>query len=191
MGFMQKNVNTFVLLLVLVVAGALAGSSVYYQKTFDKLTDKFEVSQTNLTECTTDLNMFRSQLVNTQTTLNTTTQDIRRYDELYSNKSAELESTKDNLEDTEKALTQTQVNLQEANSLKTKYQNDYQEQLSINADLEEQNTLLTAQKNQLEQSVLNYRSDIEDSEECIDEFILDYSSILTSGAATDIEACKP
>jgi chromosome segregation ATPase len=190
MGFMQKNVNVFLLLLVLTVAAALAGSSVYYQKTFDKLTGNYDTASDNLSHCTADLENYRFNLNKTLSSLSTTSQDIRRYDELYSTKATELQSTQQNLTQRETELQETKLSLAEESSLKKKYQRDYQDQLEITRGLEEQTTLLTAQKAQLEASVINYRSRLDQANTCIDTFLSDYDAGLTAPMKTDIDECK-
>lgn len=191
MTFMQKNVNMFLLVLVLVVAGALAGSSVYYQSSFDKLTSEQEDTSANLSQCTADLDNFKFNLEKTLRTLNTTSQDIRRYDELYATKTEELETTQSSLEETEGTLKETQLDLQEETALRKKYKSDYEEQLGISQDLEEQNTILTAQKAQLEQEVIGYKVDIDNAGDCIEEFLQDYDAGLTAAMKDDLDSCKP
>jgi chromosome segregation ATPase len=190
MGFMQKNVNIFLLSLVLLVAGALAGSAVYYQNNFDKLTDRQDTTAANLSECMADLDGYKFNLEKTMRSLNTTSQDIRRYDELYTTKSDELKTTKSDLDKTASDLQSTKVNLQEETALKNKYKKDYQDQLEITRDVEEQNTILTAQKAQLESSVISYRNGLNAMEDCIEEFLVDYDAGLTSAMKDDLDACK-
>ncbi|MBW2968122.1 hypothetical protein KY362_06570 [Candidatus Woesearchaeota archaeon] len=192
MGFMQKNVNIFLVLLVLLVAGALAGSSVYYQKNFDEINSDRENTKGDLSECRADLENFRFNLNKTMRSLNQTTTDIRRYDELYSNKSSELESTRDSLENTESELQTTKISLQEEAALKQKYRRDYEDQVQITRNLEEQNTILTAQKAEAEQSVITWRSRAETSAECISEFLDDHpeGTSLTASLREDLDDCR-
>jgi len=191
LGFMEKNVNIFLLVLMLVVATALAGSSVYYQKTFDELTGKQEDTSVNLSECRADLDSYKFNLNKTLRSLTTTTQDIRRYDELYVNKSEELKETSETLEETATTLQETQLSLQEESALKKKYKNDYEDQLDINRDLEEQNAILTSQKATLESQIIGYRQNEEDATECINEFLDDYDAGLTQAMKDDVDDCKP
>ena len=191
MSFMQKNVNMFLLLLILVVAGTLAGSAVYYQANFDKLTDKHDDAAANLSECRADLEKYMFNLNKTMRTLNSTTQDIKRYDELYSNKSAELKSTQDTLSQTDTELKSTKITLQEEISLKNKYKSDYNDQVQINRNLEEQKTLLTAQKAQCETSLSSCRASEEDAQDCIQAYLSDYDAALTQQMKDDLEECEP
>ncbi|MBW2972535.1 hypothetical protein KY359_05860 [Candidatus Woesearchaeota archaeon] len=191
MGFMQKNVNIFLLVLVLLVASALAGSSVYYQKNFDRLTGRYDLTAENLSGCQADLESYRFNLNKTLRSLNTTTQDIRRYDELYTTKADELKTTQEDLEETETTLQSTKLDLQEETALKNKYKNDYEDQLEISRDLEEQNAILFAQKKQLEAQVISYRQQADASEACIDEFVDDYTGTLTQPMVDDVMDCKP
>ncbi|HII72332.1 TPA: hypothetical protein HA265_06270 [Candidatus Woesearchaeota archaeon] len=191
MTFMEKNVNIFLLVLMLVIAGALAGSAVYYQHSFGELTGQQEDTSTDLAECRTDLESYKFNLNKTLRSLNTTTQDIRRYDELYSTKTEELETTQSTLQSTESTLKATQIDLQEETSLKNKYKKDYEDQLSQNRDLEEQNAILAAQKRQLETENINLKSKIATSEECIIDFIDDYTGTLTQAMVDEVDDCKP
>ena len=191
MGFMQKNVNLFLLLVVLVVASALAGASVYYQKNFDTLTDQYDSTAENLSLCKADVQRYVFNLNKTMRSLNTTTQDIRRYDDLYSTKDTELKTTQGNLSATQTTLKSTQISLQEETALKVKYKKDWQDELKTRKDAEEKNTILTAQKASLESSIISYRSKIDVSEDCIDDFLADYDAGLTSAMKDDVEDCKP
>jgi chromosome segregation ATPase len=190
MGFMQKNVNIFILVLVLALAGALAASSAYYQTTFDKLTGRYDDTATNLSQCHSDLENYRFNLNKTLSSLNTTAQDIRRYDELYSTKATELQTTQTELNETASTLQGTRIQLQEEAALKEKYKDDYEDQVEISHGLEEQNAILTSQKAQLESSVISYRSKVESANDCIDEFLADYDAGLTQAMKDAAEGCK-
>ena len=189
MGFMQKNVNVFLLVLVLVVATALAGSSVYYQRSFANITSKHDLTADNLSKCTEDLQQFKFNLEKTMRSLNTTSQDIRRYDELYSTKATELETTQTSLTETSGQLQEAKLSLQEEIALKAKFKGDYEDQLAINNDLEEQNTLLTAQKRQLETSVISYRSQVDTMQSCINSFLSTYDGSLTDPMKSGLDDC--
>jgi len=190
MAFLQKNVNVFLMILVLFVAAALAGSSAYYQDTFKKINTKFESTATNLSTCETDLTSYQSNLQKTIQTLNTTSQDIRKYDELYSAKATELSSTQDVLNDTSAKLKTAQIDLTEAEALKDKYKRDFEKQVTENADLREQNSLLSAQNTQLQSESLSYSSRLSAANNCISTFVQDYTNILDPGVIDDIDSCE-
>jgi chromosome segregation ATPase len=164
---------------------------VYYQTSFDKLTTRQEDTSADLGQCHADLEQYKFNLNKTMRTLNMTTQDIRRYDELYTTKSEELETTQETLDVTETELKSTQVSLQEETALKAKYKQDYEDQLEISRDLEEQNAILTAQKKQLESEIIGYKQDIDSSQVCIDNFLSDYDADLTAAMKDDVTDCKP
>ncbi|MBW2963888.1 hypothetical protein KY363_00370 [Candidatus Woesearchaeota archaeon] len=191
MGFMQKNVNLFLFLLVLVVAGTLAGSSVYYNENFDKLTGRYDDASANLSQCRADLEQFRFNLNKTMRSLNTTTQDIKRYDELYTNKSEELKSTQSELDDTETALKQTKTTLVEETALKEKYKKEWTDEVQIRKNLEQQNNILETQKLSCEASLSTCSNKANDAEDCIDDFLADYDAALTSNMQSELEDCKP
>ena len=191
MSFMQKNINMFLLGMVLLVALTLAGSAIYYQKTFDSITTSYDQTSENLSSCKADLESYKFNLNKTLRSLNTTAQDIRRYDELYSTKATQLQETSETLNETASELQETKISLQEEAALKNKYKQDYNDQLEISRNLEEQNAILTSQKAQLEASVLSYRNRIDASEMCVDEFLDDYDAGLTSAMKADVAECKP
>lgn len=191
MGFMQKNINMFLLGMVLVVALTLACSAIYYQKTFDKMTSNYDATSVNLSSCRSDLDSYKFNLNKTLRSLNTTAQDIRRYDELYSTKATQLQETTQTLNQTSSDLQETKISLLEESALKNKYKQDYDDQLQISNNLEEQNAILTSQKAQLESSVISYRSKIDAADACIGSFLSDYDAILTPTMKTDAAECKP
>lgn len=190
MGFMQKNVNVFLLLMVLVVAGALAGSSAYYQNTFKKINSMYDDTSKNLSVCRSEVESYKMNLQKTITSLNTTSQDIRRYDELYTAKATALQDTTKSLNQTSTQLKSTQLDLVEMTALKSKYKNDYDEQLSINDGLREQNAVVSAQKAQCESSLLSYKSKLSSANACINEFISDWTGTLTPAMEDEIDSCK-
>jgi peptidoglycan hydrolase CwlO-like protein len=190
MGFMQKNVNVFLLLLVLVVAGSLAGSSVYYQKNLDRLTLKYENVSSNLSFCVADRDNYKFNLNKTLSSLSTTTQDIRRYDEIYVSKATELKVTAENLSKTSADLEETQKSLVEEAALKRKYQSEYNDQVQITNGLQEQNAILTSQKASLESTVIGYKNRIDSSHTCLESFLSNYDAGLTAAMKADAESCK-
>lgn len=188
---MQKNINIYLLILVLFVAGALAGSAVYYQENFDDLTKLQEETLTNLSQCKSSLVNVEFNLNKTIRSLNTTSQDIRRYDELYTTKDEELKTTAQNLESTETQLQTTKLTLQEETALKNKFKQQYQDEVQVSKGFEEQNAILTSQKAQLEDDVIKYRRRIESSESCIARFVTDYTAVLTEAMKTEVSNCEP
>ena len=187
---MEKNVNVFLLLLVLLVAGALAGSSAYYQNTFKDINNKYDTTAENLSSCQADVQSYKFNLQKTTASLNTTSQDIRRYDELYTAKATELSSTKDVLNETSGQLKSTQVDLAEMSALKAKFKNDYEDQLEVNDDLRESNAVLTAEKAQIQSELINYKARLSSANACIDNFMSEYSGVLTPDMSDDVDSCQ-
>ncbi len=190
MAFLQKNVNVFLMILVLFVAGALAGSSAYYQNTFKKINTKYEDTATNLSTCQADVESYQANLQKTMASLNTTSQDIRKYDELYSAKSTELSTTQTALDDISTQLKTAQIERAEAAALKDKYKRDYETELSTNADLREDNSILTAQKAILQTEANTYSSRLSSSNSCISSLVQDYTGILDPGVIDEIDSCE-
>ncbi len=190
MGFMQKNVNVFLLVLILLVAGALAGSSAYYQDTFKKINGRYNTALQNLSECKAEVSSYKANLQKTIKSLNTTAEDIRRYDELYTAKATALQETTKNLNQTTLQLKSVQLDLAEMTSLKNKFKNDYEEQLSLNDELRQQNSVCAAQKAQCEASLLGCKSKLSSADSCIDSFISSWSGSFVAGMEEDIDSCK-
>lgn len=113
MGFLQKKVNIFLLLIIVIMVIALGVSAVYYNETFMKQGSECAATSSMLDTCESSLQSYKDLLNRTVSELNQTTEDIHKYDVLYENKSVELESTKKDLEDTSEELETTKDDLAE------------------------------------------------------------------------------
>ncbi|MFC1722640.1 hypothetical protein ACFL0V_00720 [Nanoarchaeota archaeon] len=190
MGFLQKNVNIFLLLVVLLVAATLAASSAYYQNTFKKINAQYDDTSENLTTCMQDVAAFKLNLQKTAQSLNTTSQDIRRYDELYTAKASALSSTQQTLNTTSANLKTTQLDLAEMSALKNKFKNDFEDELATSRSLRESNAIVTAQKAQCESSLISYRSKVSSANSCINDFTDDFAATLTPTMTDAVDDCK-
>ncbi|MBI5881335.1 hypothetical protein HZB90_04350, partial [archaeon] len=101
-----------------------------------------------------------------------------------------LQTTVADLNETTSTLQETRIELQEEAALKNKYKNDYEDQVEISHGLEEQNSILTSQKAQLESTVISYRSRLESADACIDSFLEDYDAGLTQAMKDAADSCK-
>lgn len=190
MGFLQKNINLFMMLLVVFVTIALAASSVYYQDTFKELTDTHESSLKSLSMCESKRDSYSNQLNKTLQSLNTTSQDIRKYDELYSTKLTELKSTQSNLSTVESSLSQTKSALLTETQLKDKYKSQYSTTKKESDVCKSNYAVCTAKNKAYESDVKKLKARIETANDCVDDFIGDYAATLTAEMEDDVEDCQ-
>ncbi len=106
-GFLGRNINFALFLLVLVVVLIGAGTTVLYYKGLSERTSQYETTSLNLTQCLTSLANYRNVLLTRESELNETSQDIRKYDLLYSQKQSELTDAQKDLDETKRQLTST------------------------------------------------------------------------------------
>lgn len=164
MTYLERNINLFLLLLVIGIAVVVAGTSLYYQETFTNVTTRLDNSTKQLNTCNADLSNTRFRLNRTSASLNFTVQDIRRYDVLYENKTEQLALTTKNLEDTSKTLESTKFKLSETADLYEKYLSKYNEQKNINTDLVQQVSNLEEIKSSQAAEISKLKKKIDDLE---------------------------
>lgn len=98
MGYLGKNINLTLLMLVIGVIVLLVGITLFFQFGLQERTQDFELTAENLTFCRESLNNYQNRFSEAQQQINSTSQDIRRYDQLYENKVAELAEKDDELD---------------------------------------------------------------------------------------------
>ena len=101
---MGKKVNTFLLLMILLVLMGFGGVSVYYQYTFKNINEDFDSISTNLASCEQNLSQTADTLIKAIRKLNSTELDIRKYDKLYEEQTGQLEETEEDLDRTKSEL---------------------------------------------------------------------------------------
>ena len=190
MGFLQKNINIFLMLLVLFVAMALAASSVYYQDTFKELTSKHENTLLNLSKCEVKRDGFMNQLNRTQQSLNTTSQDVRRYDELYSTKITELQSTQTNLSSTVTTLSKTKNELTTTTQLKEKYKKQFSDTKQVADKCKSDYTVCVAKKKAYESDAKTLKSRLSNANDCVDKLLNTYDATLSTEVKSSAKSCK-
>lgn len=104
MSYLGKNINMTLLLLVVGVVVVLIGITIFFQTGLKTRTGDFEEASTNLTECTTQVKNYQERLSEEEEKATSAAQDIRRYDQLYETKVAEIEDTKDDLSAAQKQI---------------------------------------------------------------------------------------
>ena len=159
MGFFQKNVNVFLMLVILMSVIAFAAATIFYQSTFQEITAESHNISGSYSQCVAQLENTKQQLQRTSDILNSTEQDIRRYDELYATKTSELEDTTEDLESAKTDL--------------AKYTSWYTEQKNRADALSDEVTRLTDLKNQLTAENNQLRLEVADLEDQIDDLQAD------------------
>ncbi|MBI5398351.1 hypothetical protein HZB03_02705 [Candidatus Woesearchaeota archaeon] len=160
MTFLEKNINLFLLLLVMGIAVVVAGTSMYYQSTFTNVTSRLDITTNTLNTCSADLDNTKFRLNKTLASLNFTVQDIRRYDLLYENKTGQLVLTERNLQETARTLDSTKTKLGETAELYQRYLTKYDEQKAINDDLLQQVSDLESIKSSQAAQIISLNSKV-------------------------------
>lgn len=144
MGYLDKNINMALVIIIVGIVVAMLAVTVFFQVGLKTRTTDFETTSENLTTCETQLANYQERLNTAQSQLSSTSEDIRRYDQLYETKVAELSDTSDELETANKRV-------QSLNLIKT--------------GLETENSQLKGQTNQLQQSVNQLTTRVDDLED--------------------------
>ncbi|MBT7902935.1 hypothetical protein HN587_03655 [Candidatus Woesearchaeota archaeon] len=143
MGFMEKNINIFLLILLLAMIVVLGGASVYYQDIIKETTLKFKEKNAEFDTCTTNLNNTTIILNKAKENLDLTKQDVSTYGVLYENKTAELTDTKTNLESTKSSLENTQSELSNTKETLDEFKEKYEKEKSLRLEVESENADLS------------------------------------------------
>ncbi|HLC98816.1 MAG TPA: hypothetical protein VJC00_02310 [Candidatus Nanoarchaeia archaeon] len=118
MAYIKKNVNLFLLFVIVLIVVALAGLTSYYHSTYQNLSTSYDVKLSEITNLLDDLNEQRSRLNQTTYELNIKEEreselsgqylDIR---EDYDKVRDDLDKTKSDLKDTQDSLAATELSL--------------------------------------------------------------------------------
>lgn len=119
MAFIRKDVNFTLLLLIIIILGAVAGLTTYYQSTYKNLSITFENKLSDITQLSQNLSTTYSTLNKTSEELRLETTDKERLNQLYNDLSNQFTQLKDelsitivNLKQTEESLANTKLELQ-------------------------------------------------------------------------------
>jgi len=135
MSFFEKNINLFLMIIIVLSVVTFAGSTVYFQDTLQELSTDSYSTNINLAGCNASLQSKMRELNRTQQILFATETDIRKYDELYEDKSGELSETSTELSTAKKDLSD--------------YTKLYAEEKKRAKDLADEVSRLTKEKNTL------------------------------------------
>ena len=91
--FIVKNVNFFLVFMLMTTILLIMASSLYYEKRFSDLS----LEHVNALERTKNAEKYQELYIEALKSLNSTSKSIQFYDKLYENKTVELESTKTTL----------------------------------------------------------------------------------------------
>jgi chromosome segregation ATPase len=103
-GFIGKKINIFLVVMIMIVLAGMGGISIYYQNSLKQITDKHVDKSGKLDVCQAELQSTTQTLSNTIKNLNNTEKDIRKYDNIYSQITGELDETSDELSKTKLQL---------------------------------------------------------------------------------------
>jgi len=137
---MYKKLNIFLLLLMCVVVIALAGTSIFFQDSFRSLNNQYQDTSKNYTTASQSLQRCQNTLNEKAEKLNSTSLDIRKYDELYTQKTGELDTTKNK-------LLETDAHLKEEQNLRQKAEQNYQQALIVQSQQKQQISQLSTDIN--------------------------------------------
>lgn len=126
--YLGRNVNLALLIIIIGVVVALVGTTVFFQRSLQNRTQEYESTSGTLAECNVALSNYQGKYAESQAKVNETTQDIRKYDQLYEQKVGELK-------DTQSQLSKSQTQLAFEKLQKEKFQEFYEQEASKNAQL--------------------------------------------------------
>lgn len=157
-SFMDKHINLFLVLLLVFILLTFTGVTIFFQDTFDSLSSTTQSTLSNLSTCNESLNNYRQQLSLALTKVNTTEQDIEKWEALYTKKVDQLDEKEDEISDLEESL-------RLANFEKEKMQDLLEEER-----LERQRDARTyeAQIQSLQEDIADWRDQVEELEDQLD-----------------------
>jgi len=160
MGFFQKNINLFLMILIIISVVAYVGSTVFYQGTFQNITSEANSINTKFKTCSINLATANGKLSKTQELLNATETDIKKYDSLYENKTSELSNTKSSLKSTSNSLTKYTNLYTQEKSKADKYGKEVTRLTGLKNKLSSENNALNLKVKNLDKKVSNLQADL-------------------------------
>ncbi len=127
-NYLGRNVNLALLVIIIGVIVALVGTTVFFQRSLQNRTQEFESTTGTLSECQVALANYKDSYSQSLQQVNKTSQDIRKYDQLYEQRTGELKETQDTLDSTKKQLLFESLQ-------KTKFQQYYEDEQQQNMRL--------------------------------------------------------
>lgn len=96
-SYIGKNINMVLLLLLIGIVILLVSITIFFQFGLKTRTSAYEATSENLSTCENKLGVCLQTNVEKEKQLNSTAQDIKRYDIIYEGKVAELEDVQNDL----------------------------------------------------------------------------------------------
>ena len=152
---MHKHVNLFLVILVALFFVYVSALSLYYQVGITKVNDQSDVYSQNLTRCSTELGFYRTQFEQTSQSLNSSERDIKVYDTIFQEKSAELEDKK-------AALQSTKVDLESTKSSLNRFKDLYEQEKTRGDTLQREKQVLQTEISTVQKEVLKWKKEAND-----------------------------
>jgi len=127
-SYLGRNVNLALLVIIIGVVIALVGTTVFFQRSLQNRTSEHQTTSGSLSECKVALENYMSQTNEAQEDATRAIQDIRKYDQLYEQKSSELKESLSTIDETQKQLAFEKLQ-------REKLQQLYQAERNVNAQL--------------------------------------------------------
>ncbi|MFH1072146.1 MAG: hypothetical protein V1743_01830 [Nanoarchaeota archaeon] len=150
---LKRNVNLFLLVLLMIILLLGVGYAVLYQSRLHGITVDIKEASSNLTVCQADLNNTRQNLFSALDRLNSTEKDVKTYDVIYEQKESELEKTQTDLADTKDELGSTKVALDRSEKA-------FAAEHVRAVDLDQKYTAAQSTIATLNQKVTNYKAEV-------------------------------
>jgi chromosome segregation ATPase len=141
--YMGRNVNLALLVIIIGVIVALVGTTVFFQRVLENKTDAYEDKAMTLGTCQIQLANYQETASEFQQQANQSAQDVRRYDDLYAQKVAELADAQVQLADTDRQRAFEKLQ-------KERFQISYEQQLAASRTLNQTIVTLNKKINSLE-----------------------------------------
>ncbi|MBI4149958.1 hypothetical protein HY488_00985 [Candidatus Woesearchaeota archaeon] len=119
MAYMKRNVNIFLLGVIIVIVASLAALTTYYQSTYKSLDERYAEKETEIERRIAELNALGTQLNQTSKELNIKAEREEKLGEQYT----DVKTEKEKLEDT---LAETQTSLERETLLRQTTENQLQ-----------------------------------------------------------------
>jgi len=104
MAYMKKNVNVFLLLVIVIIVASLAGLTTYYQMTYTSLGDKYSVKEKEIEKKIHELNALGSELNQTSRELGIKAEREEKLGEQYTGVKTEKKHLEDQLSEAQAGL---------------------------------------------------------------------------------------
>lgn len=162
-SYLGRNVNLALLVIIIGVIVALVGTTVFFQRSLQNRTQEYQTTTGTLEECRTALANYQTQYSEATQQVNKTAQDIRKYDQLYEQRTSELKETQTTLE-----KTQTQLSFEKLQKEKFQqfYEAERQATYQLNATVQSQATKIRSLDNKIDDICDECRTSGGDCDSC-------------------------